>query len=158
MKLLITLFLLVNTLNANKDFYYSFIDSTGEQISEQRKQAISDGFDILQNAKDLSKDGKIDDAYTQIKDFKEKNKIRVLTSDIMILYSELVLKKQTKRLILEASNELERAINSSLINQSDLSKAYMLLVELKLEINKIEDAKYFAQVIIDNFDDELTKT
>ena len=33
-----------------------------------------------------------------------------------------------------------------------------LLVELKLEINKIEDAKYFAQVIIDNFDDELTKT
>lgn len=158
MKLLITLFLLVNVLNANKDFYYSFIDSTGEQISEQRKQEISDGFDILQNAKNLARDGKIDEAYTQVKDFKEKNKIRVLTSDIMILYSELVLKKQTKRLILEASNELERAINSSLINQTDLSKAYMLLVELKLEINKIEDAKYFAQVIIDNFDDELTKT
>ena len=34
----------------------------------------------------------------------------------------------------------------------------MLLVELKLEINKIEEAKYFAQIIIDNFDDELTKT
>ena len=34
----------------------------------------------------------------------------------------------------------------------------MVLVELKLEINKIEDAKYFAQIIIDNFDDELTKT
>jgi len=76
----------------------------------------------------------------------------------MILYAELALKKQTKRLILEASTELESAINSSLINQNDLSKAYMLLVELKLEINKIEDAKYFSQVIIDNFDDELTKT
>ena len=34
----------------------------------------------------------------------------------------------------------------------------MLLVELKLEINKVEEAKYFAQIIIDNFDDELTKT
>ena len=33
----------------------------------------------------------------------------------------------------------------------------MFLVELKLEINKIEDAKYFANVIINNFDDELTK-
>ena len=27
-----------------------------------------------------------------------------------------------------------------------------------MEINKVEDAKYFAQIIIDNFDDELTKT
>ncbi|MDD2291637.1 MAG: hypothetical protein PHV52_05125, partial [Aliarcobacter sp.] len=60
--------------------------------------------------------------------------------------------------ILDASNELETAINSSKINQYDLAKAYMILVELKLEINKVEDAKYFAQIIIDNFDDELTKT
>ncbi|BAK74246.1 MAG: hypothetical protein RBQ84_08710 [Arcobacter sp.] len=158
MKLILTLFLLVNILNAKKDFYYSFIDSSGEQISEQRKQSITDGFDILQNARNLARDDKIDEAYSLVKDFKEKNKIKVLTSDIMILYAELALKKQTKRLILEASTELESAINSSLINQNDLSKAYMLLVELKLEINKIEDAKYFSQVIIDNFDDELTKT
>jgi tetratricopeptide (TPR) repeat protein len=158
LKLILTLFLLVNILNAKKDFYYSFIDSSGEQISEQRKQSITDGFDILQNARNLARDDKIDEAYSLVKDFKEKNKIKVLTSDIMILYAELALKKQTKRLILEASTELESAINSSLINQNDLSKAYMLLVELKLEINKIEDAKYFSQVIIDNFDDELTKT
>ena len=158
MKLIVLTILLINILYAKKDFYYSFIDSNGEQISEERKQSISDGFDILQNARNLAKDDKIDEAYTQIKDFKEKNKIKVLSSDIMILYAELALKKQTKRLILEASTDLEVAINSSLINQYDLPKAYSLLVELKLEINKIEDAKYFSQIIIDNFDDELTKT
>jgi phosphoglycolate phosphatase-like HAD superfamily hydrolase len=74
------------------------------------------------------------------------------------LYAELSLKKQIKRLILDASTELETAINSSLINNDDLSKAYMILVELKLETNKIDDAKYFAQIIIDNFDNEVTKT
>ena len=158
MRLLITLFLLVNILYAKKDFYYGFIDSSGSQISEQRKQAISDGFDILQNARNLARDDKIDEAYTQVKDFKEKNKVKVLASDTMILYAELSLKKQSKRLILDASKELENAINSSLINQDDLSKAYMILVELKLEINKMDEAKYFAQIIIDNFDDEVTKT
>ncbi len=149
---------MLNVLYAKKDFYYGFIDSSGVQISEQRKQSINDGFDILQNARLLAKDGKIDDAYSQVKEFKEKNNVNVLTSDTMILYAELALKKQSKRLILEAANELELAINSSKINQYDLSKAYMVLVELKLEINKIEDAKYFAQIIIDNFDDEVTKT
>lgn len=158
MKLLITLFLLVNILYGKKDFYYSFIDSSGTQISEQRKQSISDGFDILQNIRILARDDKIDEAYSQIKDFKEKNKVKVLVSDTMILYAELSLKKQSKRLILDASQELESAINSSLINQYDLANAYTILVELKLEINKIEDAKYFAQIIIDNFDDEITKT
>lgn len=158
MKLLIIAFLMLNILYAKKDFYYGFIDSSGVQISEQRKQSITDGFDILQNARTLAKDGKIDDAYAQVKDFKDKNKVNILTSDTILLYADLALKKQTKRLILEASNELETAINSSKINQYDLAKAYMLLVELKLEINKIEDAKYFAQIIIDNFDDELTKT
>ena len=158
MKLLITLFLLVNILYAKKDFYYSFIDSSGVQISEQRKQSISDGFDILQNARNLARDDKIDEAYSQVKDFKEKNKVKVLVSDTMILYAELSLKKQIKRLILDASTELETAINSSLINNDDLSRAYMILVELKLEINKIDDAKYFAQIIIDNFDNEVTKT
>ena len=149
---------MLNILYAKKDFYYGFIDSTGVQISEQRKQSITDGFDILQNARLLAKDGKIDDAYAQVKDFKDKNKVNILTSDTMLLYADLALKKQSKRLILEASNELETAINSSKINQYDLAKAYMLLVELKLEANKVEDAKYFAQIIIDNFDDELTKT
>jgi hypothetical protein len=158
LKLFITLFLLVNILYAKKDFYYSFIDSTGSQISEERKQSIADGFDILQNARNLARDDKIDEAYAEIKSFKEKNKIKVLTSDIVILHADLALKKQSKRLIMDAEKDLESAINSSSINQADLSKAYMLLVELKLNLNKVNDAKYFSQIIIDNFDNEVTKT
>lgn len=158
MKILIVLFLLLNIANAKKDFYYSFINSSGVQISEKRKQTISDGFDIIENAKLLARDGKIDEAYSLIKDYKEKNKVNVLDSDLLILYSELSLKKESKRFSLEAAKLLEDAINSSSINQFDLAKAYMLLVELKLKTNKTKDARYFAQIIINNFDDELTKT
>lgn len=158
MKFIIVLFFIVNILYAKKDFYYSFIDSNGEQISEERKQTITDGFDILQNARILARDDRIDDAFAQVKSFKESNKIKVLSSDTMILYADLALKKKVKRLMLDTSNELEDAINSSIISQYDLPKAYSLLVELKLEVNKAEDAKYFANVIINNFDDELTKT
>jgi len=149
---------MLNVLYAKKDFYYGFIDSSGVQISEQKKQSIIDGFDILQNARILAKEGKIDEAYNQVKDFKDKNRVNVLTSDTILLYLELALRKQTKRLIIDAALELEMAINSSKINQYDLAKAYMILVELKLETNKIDDAKYFANIIIDNFDDTLTKT
>ena len=158
MKILILLFILFNILNAKKDFYYSFINSSGAQISEKRKQTISDGFDIIENAKLLARDGKIDEAYALIKDYKEKNKINVLDSDLILLYSELSLKKESKRFSLQAATLLENAINSSSLNQFDLARAYMVLVELKLKINKTKDAKYFAQIIINNFDDELTKT
>ena len=158
MKLIIVCLLIINILYAKKDFYYGFIDSNGEQISEQKKQAISDGFDMVQNIRNLSKEDKIDDAYKQIKNLKDQNKSKILISDIMILYAELALKKQAKRIVLDAVNELEKAINSSQISQSDLPKAYMLMVDLKLEVNKTDDAKYFAQIIIDNFDDEKVKT
>ncbi len=158
MKILLVLFIFLNILNAQKDFYYSFIDSNGKQISEETKQTIKDGFDIIENIKYLARNDKIDEAFTQIKELKEKNKLKILTSDIIILYSELVLKIDNKRLLLEASDDLEKAINSSQINEEDLSNAYMLLVDLKLAINKTSDAKYFAQIIIDNFDNPLTKT
>ena len=158
MKILILLFILLNVSYSKKDFYYSFINSSGVQISEKRKQTISDGFDIIENAKNLARDGKIDEAYSLINAYKNKNKINVLNSDLILLYSELSLKKQSKRFSLDASKLLENAINSSLINQFDLAKAYMLLVELKLKINKTKDAKYFAQIIINNFENELTKT
>ena len=158
MRILILLFILLNIVYAKKDFYYSFINSSGVQISEERKQTINDGFDIIENAKLLAQDGKIDEAYNLIKDYKEKNNIKVLNSDLILIYSELSLKKNAKRFSLDAVEILENAVNASSINQFDLAKAYMLLVELKLKINKTEDAKYFAQTIINNFDNELTKT
>lgn len=158
MKFFLILILCINFLFAKKDFYYGFINSSGSQISEQRKQAILDGFDIIDNARSLAREGKIDEAYAQINSFKNTNNIKVLKSDTIILYSELALKKRTKRIILDAAKDLENAINSSLINEYDLAKAYSLLVELKLQTNKIDDAKYFSNIIINNFDDELTKT
>ena len=118
MKLLFVLLTFLTVLNAQKDFYYSFIDSNGKQISEETKQTIKDGFDILENIKYLARNDKIDEAFAQIKDLKEKNKLKILTSDIAILYSELVLKKDSKRLLLEASDDLEKAINSSQISCS----------------------------------------
>ena len=78
MKLLFVLLTFLTVLNAQKDFYYSFIDSNGKQISEETKQTIKDGFDILENIKELRKEkgisheamaqklGKTQTAYTKI--------------------------------------------------------------------------------------------
>ncbi len=157
MKNLLILILLFSFSYGKKDFYYSFINSSNEQISQERKQAITDGFDIIENAKRLAKEGKVDEAYTQINDFKNKNKIKLLESDIYVLYSELSLRKKSKKYILDAAKELESAINSSKIREDQLPKAYMLLVDLKLQSNKTTEAQYFAEIIINNFNDEVTK-
>ena len=158
MKLLLVSILFFSTiLFAKKDFYYGFIDSSGEQISQRRKQAISDGFEIINHERQLAKEGKIDEAYTQIETFKRQNTIKILDSALIVVYSELALKKKTKRLILEASKELEKAINESRIYEEDLARAYMVLIELKLNINKSKDAIYFANIIINNFDNTITK-
>ncbi len=141
---------------AKKDFYYSFIGSSGQQISQQRKHEIRDGFEVIEHVRELSRDGRIDEAYRQIKDFKEKNRVDVLASDIMIAYGEMSIKKGTKRLIIKAASELEQAINSSIIHEADLPQAYMLLVELKLASNKVKDAKYFAKTVVENFNDKIT--
>lgn len=156
MKLILASILLFSFLNAKKDFFYSFVDSGGIQISEKRKNEIRDGFEIIEQVKQMARDGKIDEAYAQIKNFKEINKLKILDSDIMLAYSEIALKKGTKRLISEASDELERAVNTSVIHETDLAKAYMLLVDLKLNSNKVNDAKYFAEIIINNFSDKIT--
>ncbi len=157
MKLFYILLLFISFTYAKKDFYYGFINSSGDQISQKRTQDILDGFDIMKNARALGKNGKIDDAYKQIKNFKDKNKIKLLDSDLIILYSELVFKKHSKRLMLEASIELEKAINNSTIYENELAKAYMILIELKLKVNKVKDARYFANIIINNFDNQVIK-
>ncbi|TLP36989.1 tetratricopeptide repeat protein [Arcobacter arenosus] len=158
MKLLIIFILFFSTLLfAKKDFYYGFIDSSGEQISQRRKRAISDGFEIINHARQLAKEGKVDEAYTQIEAFKSQNTIKILDSALIVVYSELALKKKTKRLILEASKELEQAINDSRIYEEDLARAYMVLIELKLNTNKSKDAIYFANIIINNFNNPITK-
>ena len=156
MKFLIILFLLFTISSAKVDFYYSFIDPSGTQISEKRKNDIKDGFELLKQIKKLAKNGKVDEAFAEIESFKATNKIEILNSDILLTYSEIALKKASKRIISEASNELELAINTSQINEDDLSKAYMLMVDFKLETNRVKEAKYFAEIIINNFSDKIT--
>ena len=156
MKLLLIFFLLFTLSNAKSDFYYSFINPSGVQISEKRKNDINDGFEFLEQIKKMARDGKVDEAYAQIKTFKELNKINILESDILLTYSEIALKKATKRIVSEASNELELAINTGVIHEEDLAKAYMLMVDFKLDTNRVKDAKYFAEIIINNFSDKIT--
>ncbi|QKF82889.1 tetratricopeptide repeat protein [Halarcobacter ebronensis] len=157
MKLFAVLILVISFLEAKKDFFYNFIDSSGNQISEKSKLQISDGFEVINQARKLAKEGRIDEAYSQIEAFKAQNKIRILESDIYILYAELCLKKKSKRLIIQAAKELEAAINNSRIHEDELAHAYMILIELKLNLNRAEDAVYFSNIIINNFDNPVTK-
>ncbi|WP_418186358.1 tetratricopeptide repeat protein [Aliarcobacter lanthieri] len=158
MKILAIFFILLTLLNAkDKEFYYSFIDSNGKQISSKTKESIISTLNELESIREISADGRINEAFKKLVELKDKNKISLLNSDILILYSELVLKNQSKKLLLDTSNELENAINSSVINQEDLLKAYLLLIDLKLSVNKVEDARYYSQTVIDIFDDEEAK-
>ena len=157
MRLILIFIFFISLAYAKKDFYYGFIDSSGSQISQKRTQEITEGFEIINHARALSKEGKIDEAFSQIEAFKKQNKIKLLDSDLIILYSELSLKKKAKRLILGASKELEAAINDSRIHEEDLARAYMVLIELKLNTNKANDAIYFANIIINNFDNKVIK-
>gem|GEM_PF-1330531 len=158
MRFLAIFFILFTLLDAkDKEFYYSFIDSNGKQISSKIKESIIKTLDELEDIKQIVYSGELDDALQRLTELKSNNKLSLLNSDILVLYSELALKKPSKKILLETSIELENAINSSLINQEDLLKAYLFLIELKLKVNKVEDARYYAQTVIDIFDDEEAK-
>lgn len=154
--LIFLVFISVNLL-AKKDFFYSYINSSGYQISEQRKQEIIDGYDTLNAIRELVKEGQIGEAYSWIKEFSSQNKLKLLKSDIILLQCEILLKKDAKRFVLEGARELEKAINSSVIHEEDLPNAYMLLVDLKLESNRVNDAVFFAKKLINTYSDPKVK-
>jgi hypothetical protein len=157
LKILILICSVCLLLEAKQDFYYSFIDSNSKQISQDDKNMIVDGFTTIEMIQKISKEGKIDEAYERLKSFKQRTNSELLRSDIILLESELLLKKNLKRLILEGEQLLESAINSSYINEDDLPKAYMILIELKLALNKTDDARYFIDTITHNFNTEILK-
>ena len=156
MRLLIILLFVFSFAYSKKDFSYGFITSSGKQISQRDLHEIQEGFDIIEHVKLLAKDGRVDDAYDQIRAFKVQNKLKVLQSDIMLAYAEIALKKKSRRFAGIAATELEEAINTGVIQDGDLAKAYMLMVELKIRTNKVKDAKYFAQTIVQNYLDPIT--
>ncbi|RXI27931.1 tetratricopeptide repeat protein [Aliarcobacter trophiarum] len=155
MRFLTIFILLISLLDAkDRDFYYSFIDSNGKQIPTKTKETIINTLNELDYIKSIAQDGKLHEAFKKLKPIKDNNKVSLLNSDILILYSELVLKTNSKQHINDSAKELENAINTSLIDQEDLLKAYLILIDLKININKVEDARYYAQTVIDIFDDK----
>lgn len=158
MRVFFIFLLLINFLDANsRDFYYSFIGSQGKQIPESTKEQILSTLDGIDEARELYYEGKPKEAFEKIEEIKNSNKISILKTDILLLYSELVLKFQSKKILNDATNELEKAVNDGTVNQENLLQAYLLLVELKLSINKIDEAKYYSKTLVDIFDTQKAK-
>jgi predicted negative regulator of RcsB-dependent stress response len=147
--------MIVLFLYADKDFKYSYIDIEGNQISYTQRKQIMDGYDSLNSISNMVKEGDVDRAYDQILAMESSNKIDILKSPIIILKSEIMLKKDARRFAIEGAISLEKAINSSLVHEDDLPQAYMLLIDLLLKINKIDEAQYFADMLTKSFDDPL---
>lgn len=152
MRFFIILLLFISLEARDKEFYYSFIDSNGKQISSTTKKSIIDILDEIEFIKNIVKDGKLNEAFDRLSELKSKNKISMLNSDILLLYSQIVLKNTSKKILMDTSIELEEAINSGQIIQEDLLEAYLNLIDLKLAINKVADARYYSKTVIDIFD------
>ena len=155
MKVFLFILVFVSFLFAKGDFYYGFISNDGKQMDFKTKKQLRDGFVILENIKNTMNEGDVKEAYKQIIDFSKLNKIQIFKSDIVLLQSEIMMKLEGKRYVLEAERFLEGAINSGQIREESLLDAYMLLVKIKLKANKAKEALYFAQTILENYDTPL---
>ncbi|MCK5111783.1 MAG: hypothetical protein KAQ94_09705 [Arcobacteraceae bacterium] len=159
MKNIILTFLMITISSyAKQDFYYSFINEDKSQIAEFKKQEILTGNHKLQTIKRLIREGQLENAYNQMVKFKEKNKLKILNSGIILLYSEILYKRGGTKFSKEAIALLENGINNSKIQREDLLDAYKLLVVLNLNINKPKEAKYYANSISKIFDDPVAKS
>lgn len=155
--ILLSISLFISNSYGKKDFYYSFVYDDLGQISQKQKEKIMNGNNRLKTIRRYVNEGQIGAALKQIEVFERSNKIKMLDSSIILLRCEILYKLQTKKRALEADQIMEKAINSSKISQDDLLEAYRLLVLIKIRINKIKDAEYYAKAIEHNFDDPLSK-
>jgi len=155
-KLLIIL-VFISSLYGKKDFYYNFVDPDLNQISGQEKRKIVGANDKLKEIRRYIKEGQLDVALKHIIMFRNSNNVKMLDSSAVLLHSEILYKLNTVPRIDDANEILEKAINSSLIAQGDLLEAYRLLVLIKIALNKIEEAQYYANSIEQSFDDPLSK-
>lgn len=155
MKALISLLFLFSIVFAKQDFFYGFMDNSGKQIDLKTKKQIKNGFSALDNIRRIMNDGEVQDALNLILEFEKSNKQPLLKSDAILLKSEILLRLESKRYILDGEKLLENAINSAQIKEENLVDAYILLTKLKVHANKANEAKYFATAIIENFDDPL---
>jgi len=155
----ILLVFLIVTLNlyGKKDFYYSFVNDDLTQISQINKEKMIDGKNRLKTIRRYIRENQLGVALKQVELFRNSNKIEILTSKILLLKGEILYKLQAKKRAVEGADLIENSINNSQILQSDLLEAYRLLVLLKISINRIKDAEYYAKAIETSFDDPLSK-
>jgi hypothetical protein len=153
---LITLIFLA-TLYGKKDFYYNFINEDLTQISQDEKQKIVGANNKLKTIRRYVKEGQLDLALKSINIFQNSNKVDLLDSSATLLKSEILYKLNTRPRSDEVNLLLEQSIHKSIINQNDLLEAYRLLVLVKLRINKINEAEYYAKAIENSFDDPLSR-
>ncbi|MEA3288585.1 MAG: hypothetical protein U9Q04_00275 [Campylobacterota bacterium] len=156
-KLFLIQFILITTLAAKKDFYYSFITPDLTQMSYEQKLDIVNGNNKLNEIRREASEGMLDIALKNLEVFKNNNKIGILNSSIILLKSNILYQMDTKTKAVQAVELLEKAIHDSLIGQDDLLESYRLLVLLKLRINKADDAQYYAKAIEHSFDDPLSR-
>ncbi len=157
MKILIFLVLVSTFTFAKKDFYYSFINDDKKQINYFQKKQIIEGYHKIEYIKRLVREGQLQDAYDDIIRLKLNNKIKVLNSSIILLYAEILYKRDSKKFAILGANLLEKAVNGGKINEADLLNALRLLVKLELKINKIVDARFYAKAILESFDNPLAQ-
>ncbi|HFU75044.1 MAG TPA: hypothetical protein ENK66_02245 [Arcobacter sp.] len=157
MKYLIVVFFCIVSLYGKKDFYYSFIDENKNQIDQNTKDKIIQSNGQLNQVRTLLKNNKIEDAYEKIMKFRLSNKIEVLNSSSTLLYAEILYKLNKKKYAVEGAKVLEEALNKSIIIEADLLDGLKLLIKLFIKINKIKQAKFYANTILETFDDPLSQ-
>jgi len=157
MKVLLVLGLFIVALYAKTDFYYGFVDKNLLPISQQQQKAIIQSNNKLQEIQRYIKEGDLTTALNLVETFLNSSKIKILKSKAILLQCEILYKIGFKTKVVKADQILENAINSSLIDQSDLLEAYRLLVLIKVAINKLDDAKYYAKKITLIFDNPSSK-
>jgi hypothetical protein len=157
MKYFLVFFILINVGYGKKDFYYNFVNPDLSQITQAQKREILGANDKLKEVQRYIKEGQLEVALKHVKIFKTTNEIKLLDSQASLLHAEILYKMDTVPRVTAADQVLEKAINNSTIDQDDLLEAYRLLVLIKIKLNKIDEAQYYAKAIEQSFDDPLSK-
>lgn len=157
MKYFLVFLVFLNFLYGKKDFYYNFVNPDLSQITQVEKRKIVGASDKLKEIRRYIQEGQLTTALKHIRMFQNSNDVELLNSAAALMHSEILYKIDTTPRVLEADKLLEDAINSSVIDQEDLLDAYRLLVQIKIKLNKMDEALFYANAIGESFDDPLSK-
>ena len=150
-------YIFISNLYGRQDFYHSFVSEDFNQISLQEKKKIIGGFNRLKAIRRLIREGQFGDALVQLEILRNSNNSEILKSNIILLNGEILYKMETKTKATQAEKIIEDGINNSQIKRDDLLEAYRLLINLKISVNKLNEAKYYAKQVSENFNNPLSK-